>query len=136
MRHSFPYGTVSEKGLFFIAYCKTLDIPEKMLKRMIGTSGDGLYDHLLDFLRQFLARISLRHRSKYCNHWDGVKPLPLRIDAGLFEWQLNREGCSLLRDAVIAQCPLVGRNNLSNDGQSKPGSLCLGRGKRFKNVDS
>jgi deferrochelatase/peroxidase EfeB len=26
-----------------------LDIPEKMLKRMIGTSGDGLYDHLLDF---------------------------------------------------------------------------------------
>jgi putative iron-dependent peroxidase len=49
VRHSFPYGTVSEKGLFFIAYCKTLDIPEKMLSRMIGTSGDGLYDHLMDF---------------------------------------------------------------------------------------
>jgi len=49
VRHSFPYGTVSEKGLFFIAYCKTLDIPEKMLSRMIGTSGDGLYDHLMDY---------------------------------------------------------------------------------------
>lgn len=49
VRHSFPYGTVSEKGLFFIAYCKTLDIPEKMLNRMIGTSGDGLHDHLMDF---------------------------------------------------------------------------------------
>lgn len=49
VRHSFPYGTVSEKGLFFIAYCKTLDIPEKMLNRMMGTSGDGLHDHLMDF---------------------------------------------------------------------------------------
>ena len=49
VRHSFPYGTVSEKGLFFIAYCKTLDIPEKMLNRMMGTSGDGLHDHLMDY---------------------------------------------------------------------------------------
>jgi putative iron-dependent peroxidase len=49
VRHSFPYGTVSEKGLFFIAYCKTLDIPEKMLARMMGTAGDGVYDHLMDF---------------------------------------------------------------------------------------
>jgi len=49
VRHSFPYGTVSEKGLFFIAYCKTLDIPEKMLSRMMGTSDDGLHDHLMDY---------------------------------------------------------------------------------------
>lgn len=49
VRHSFPYGTVSEKGLFFIAYCKTLDIPEKMLRRMMGTSGDGHYDRLMDY---------------------------------------------------------------------------------------
>jgi putative iron-dependent peroxidase len=49
VRHSFPYGTVSEKGLFFIAYCKTLDIPEKMLARMMGTAGDGVHDHLMDF---------------------------------------------------------------------------------------
>lgn len=49
VRHSFPYGTVSEAGLFFIAYSKTLDIPEKMLSRMLGTSGDDLHDHLMDF---------------------------------------------------------------------------------------
>jgi putative iron-dependent peroxidase len=49
VRHSFPYGTLSESGLFFIAYCKTLDIPERMLSRMIGTSGDGLYDSLMDY---------------------------------------------------------------------------------------
>lgn len=49
VRHSFPYGTVSESGLFFIAYTKNLDIPERMLSRMLGTSGDGHHDHLMDF---------------------------------------------------------------------------------------
>ena len=49
VRHSFPYGTVSEHGLFFIAYTKDLAIPEQMLSRMMGTAGDGLHDHLLDF---------------------------------------------------------------------------------------
>ena len=51
VRHSFPYGTVSEAGLFFIAYCRTLDVPEKMLSRMIGNSGDGRHDHLMDHTR-------------------------------------------------------------------------------------
>ncbi|MEE8314399.1 MAG: Dyp-type peroxidase [Myxococcota bacterium] len=51
VRHSFPYGTTSERGLFFIAYTGNLDIPEKMLARMMGTSGDGLHDHLMDFSR-------------------------------------------------------------------------------------
>jgi putative iron-dependent peroxidase len=49
VRHSFPYGTVSEKGLFFIAYTKDLAIPEKMLQRMMGVSGDGLHDRLMDY---------------------------------------------------------------------------------------
>lgn len=49
VRHSFPYGTVSESGLFFIAYTKDLTIPEKMLRRMLGTAGDKLHDHLMDF---------------------------------------------------------------------------------------
>jgi porphyrinogen peroxidase len=49
VRHSFPYGTVSEAGLFFIASSKTLDIPEKMLSRMLDTSGDDLHDHLMDY---------------------------------------------------------------------------------------
>jgi putative iron-dependent peroxidase len=51
VRHSFPYGTTSEHGLFFIAYCRTLDIPERMLARMVGASGDGLHDRLLEFSR-------------------------------------------------------------------------------------
>ncbi len=51
VRHSFPYGTVSEAGLFFIAYDKTLDTFEKMLDRMLGATGDGLHDHLMDYTR-------------------------------------------------------------------------------------
>jgi len=49
VRQSLPYGTTSEHGLFFIAYCRTPDIPEQMLARMVGTSGDGISDRLLDF---------------------------------------------------------------------------------------
>ncbi|MBI3303200.1 MAG: Dyp-type peroxidase [Deltaproteobacteria bacterium] len=49
VRHSFPYGTVSEAGSFFITYSKSLDIPEKMLSRMMGTVGDRLHDHLMDY---------------------------------------------------------------------------------------
>lgn len=51
VRHSFPYGTVSEHGLFFIAYTRNLDIPDKMLRRMLGASGDGLHDHPMDYTR-------------------------------------------------------------------------------------
>ena len=51
VRHSIPYGTVSEAGLFFIAYDKTLDTFEKMLSRMMGASRDGLHDHLMDYTR-------------------------------------------------------------------------------------
>jgi len=51
VRHSIPYGTVSEAGLFFIAFTQTLDTTEKMLGRMMGISGDGLHDHLMDFTR-------------------------------------------------------------------------------------
>ena len=29
--------------------CPDRDIPEKMLRRMLGTSGDGHHDHLMDF---------------------------------------------------------------------------------------
>ena len=42
-------GTTSEAGLFFIAYTKDLAIPEKMLCRMLGASGDGHHDHLMDY---------------------------------------------------------------------------------------
>ena len=49
LRHSFPYGTTSEAGLFFIAYTRDLAITDKMLQRMLGASGDGLHDHLMDY---------------------------------------------------------------------------------------
>ena len=51
VRHSLPYGTTSEHGLFFIAYTRDLAIPERMLARMFGTAGDGIHDRLLDFTR-------------------------------------------------------------------------------------
>jgi putative iron-dependent peroxidase len=51
VRHSFPYGTTSECGLFFIAYTRDLGIPELMLRRMLGAAGDGRHDRLLEFTR-------------------------------------------------------------------------------------
>jgi putative iron-dependent peroxidase len=51
LRHSFPYGTTSECGLFFIAYTRDLEIPERMLSRMLGSSGDGVHDRLMEFSR-------------------------------------------------------------------------------------
>ena len=51
LRHSFPYGTTSECGLFFIAYTRDLEIPAKMLRRMMGSSGDGKSDRLMEFTR-------------------------------------------------------------------------------------
>lgn len=49
VRHSMPYGTTSEHGLFFIAYTKDLSIPTRMLSRMMGTAGDGRHDHLMRY---------------------------------------------------------------------------------------
>ncbi len=50
LRHSMPYGEVSgEAGLFFLAYCRRREVFDRMLGRMYGTVGDGLYDHLLDY---------------------------------------------------------------------------------------
>jgi putative iron-dependent peroxidase len=51
VRHSFPYGTVSEAGLFFICYTRDPRIPDLMLARMIGSEGDGLHDRLMEFSR-------------------------------------------------------------------------------------
>lgn len=49
VRHSFPYGTTTERGLYFIAYTRDLAIPTKMLRRMLGGAGDGVHDRLMDF---------------------------------------------------------------------------------------
>jgi len=49
VRHSFPYGSLDEAGLFFIAYNREIATFEKMLGRMVGTEGDGQYDRILEF---------------------------------------------------------------------------------------
>jgi len=51
LRHSMPYGTTSENGLYFIAYCASPVPFRKMLERMVLSSGDGHHDRLLDFTR-------------------------------------------------------------------------------------
>jgi porphyrinogen peroxidase len=52
LRHSMPYGSPGgEKGLYFISYCKTPAVFEKMLTRMVAPTSDGRVDHLLNFTR-------------------------------------------------------------------------------------
>lgn len=52
LRQSLPYGSPSgDKGLYFTSYCKTPDIFEKMLARMVAPTADGRVDHLLNYSR-------------------------------------------------------------------------------------
>lgn len=51
VRHSFPYGSTTEAGLFFCAYMRRLEIVERMLRRMMGATDDGLHDRLMDYSR-------------------------------------------------------------------------------------
>lgn len=51
LRHSLPYGDGhGEQGLFFVAYTRDLNIIDRMLQHMFGTSGDGIHDRLLHFV--------------------------------------------------------------------------------------
>ncbi len=51
LRHSLPYGTTTENGLYFVAYGRSPEPFRKMLARMVQRDGEGHYDHLLDFTR-------------------------------------------------------------------------------------
>jgi porphyrinogen peroxidase len=51
LRQSYPWGTVREAGLHFAAYTKSLDVLDVMLARIMGTTGDGLHDRLMEFSR-------------------------------------------------------------------------------------
>lgn len=51
LRHSLPYGTTAEAGLYFVAYCASPAPFRKMLERMARSDGDGHHDRLLDFTR-------------------------------------------------------------------------------------
>lgn len=48
-RRSVPYGTVRERGLYFLGFSAEREIFDGMLAQMFGTSGDGLHDRLLDY---------------------------------------------------------------------------------------
>lgn len=48
-RRSFPYGTVGEHGLYFLAFACCLERFQILLDSMFGRSDDGLHDHLLQF---------------------------------------------------------------------------------------
>jgi putative iron-dependent peroxidase len=50
-RRSTPYGTVSELGLYFVAFSADPSRFTAMLQRMFGSTGDGLHDRLVDFSR-------------------------------------------------------------------------------------
>lgn len=51
LRHSLPYGDgKGDQGLFFIAYTQNLEIIDRMLQHMFGTTGDGIHDRLLHFV--------------------------------------------------------------------------------------
>ena len=50
-RRSVPYGTVTEYGLYFVAFSADPTRYDRMLARMFGTAGDGVRDRLTDFSR-------------------------------------------------------------------------------------
>jgi putative iron-dependent peroxidase len=52
VRQSMPYGLASgEMGLYFVAYAKDLHRLDAMLRRLMGSSGDGLHDRLMEYTR-------------------------------------------------------------------------------------
>ena len=50
-RRSVPYGTVGERGLYFVAFSAERKRYDVLLARMFGTSGDGRSDRLTEFSR-------------------------------------------------------------------------------------
>ena len=51
VRHSLPYGTTSESGLYFVAYGASPVPFRRMLERMVLRDAAGACDRLLDFTR-------------------------------------------------------------------------------------
>ena len=50
-RRSVPYGTLTEHGLYFVAFSADRPRFDRMLARMFGTDDDGRHDRLMDFSR-------------------------------------------------------------------------------------
>ena len=49
LRHSLPYGTTTEAGLYFVAYGASPHPFRTMLERMVLQDSEGHYDHLMNF---------------------------------------------------------------------------------------
>jgi putative iron-dependent peroxidase len=49
LRHSLPYGTTSENGLYFVAYGRSPRPFRRMLEAMVRRDAGGQYDRLLDY---------------------------------------------------------------------------------------
>lgn len=54
-RRSVPYGTVTELGLYFVAFSADVSRFEIMLNRMFDTTNTGTHDHLTDFTKPVSA---------------------------------------------------------------------------------
>jgi porphyrinogen peroxidase len=50
-RRSVPYGTLTEQGLYFVAFSADRGRYDRMLARIFGTAEDGVRDRLTDFTR-------------------------------------------------------------------------------------
>ena len=48
-RRSFPYGSVGEKGLYFLAFGRDMERFEVLLRHMFGVTDDGIHDRLIEF---------------------------------------------------------------------------------------
>ena len=51
LRRSAPFGTVSEHGLYFLAFAAELERFDFMLRRMFGATADGIADKLIFYSR-------------------------------------------------------------------------------------
>lgn len=48
-RRSAPYGSATEHGLYFLAFSCEIERFTIQLERMFGTTGDGLYDKIIEY---------------------------------------------------------------------------------------
>ncbi len=50
-RRSTPFGSVGDKGLYFLAFACEIERFDIQLRRMFGTADDGVRDRLTDYSR-------------------------------------------------------------------------------------
>ena len=74
LRHSLPYGTSAEHGLYFVAYGRDPAPFRRMLERMVIRDADGQYDRLLDFSRPVTGAESAK---SLCG--GGFKPMRISV---------------------------------------------------------